>query len=533
MLFTGKNLFKYIFSDTFSFESEGWDLNGLTLSFTGRSKEREPEFLNIYLNNSLRPFRLSLVLGIITFALFYILDLLIFPDQVKTLFIIRFAFIIPLLIAILIFTFAKNFIKYMQIVASLSMYFSSLAVILMVIMIPATAEGYMYYTGLILILFLGYSLTRIRFIYAFFTGWLILGTYETGALIIDTPARIFINNNFFFITANLLGMMISYYLEYSARKNYFLQYQLKKEREKISEAYSMLEKRVIERTKELHESNILLKKEIKRRDEYKQKQAKLEAQLFQLHKMETIGTLAGGIAHDFNNILTPILGYSGMLLDELKEGSPLKEDVEQIQKAAERGKTIVQKVLTFSRYIDTDKKPVLMNEVITETIDLVKVSLSKNISIKTDLSPECGAVMADKPQIQQVLMNIMINAIHAMKEKGGILEIKLNQEFIEKKQVNTCKKVRDGYYNVITITDTGHGMNSETLQRIFEPFYTNKEIGEGTGLGLAIVHGIVKNHSGFIEVVSKPDEGTAFRIYFPEYKNEKIKYKTDEKSFDN
>jgi len=519
MLFTGKDLLRYIFGDTFSFESEGWEIDVLTLSFTGRSKKYETEFLDAYFNNSLRPFRITLILGIITFALFFLLDIFIFPHLVKTLFVIRFAFTIPILIAVLFFTHSGNFKKYMQAVASFTMYFTSLIIILMVILISASTGDYSYYTGIILIMFLSYSTAKIRFIYAFLTGWLIIGTYEVAAILINTPIKILINNNFFFITANMLGMMISYYLEYTERKNFFLQFQLKRERRNVLEANSLLEKRVTERTKELLKSNTRLKKEIKRRDEYKKKQAILQSQLIQLHKMETIGTMAGGIAHDFNNILTPILGYSGMALDELETDNPLRDDVEQIRTAAERGISLVQKILTFSRHIDTDKKPVLLHEVINETIDLVKVSLSKNVILKTDLSSECGTVLADKPQIHQVLMNIVVNALHAMKGKGGKLNIRLNNEFVEKKRLSPYKNLKEDNYVVITISDTGHGMNSETVQRIFEPFYTNKEIGEGTGLGLAIVHGIVKNHNGFIEVVSKPGVGTVFRIYFPEYKN--------------
>ncbi len=519
MSFIRKSLLKNIFGDTFSFDSEDWELDTLTLSFLGRSKKHEKEFLDTYIKNSLTPFRIALGLGIITFALFFLLDVLTFPDLARKLFIIRFAITIPMLIAILIYTYAKSFAKYMQQVASFTMYITSVSIMSMVILISSSTNDYSYYTGIILILFLGYSIARIRFIYAFITGWLIIGTFEIGAILIDTPMKILLNNSFFFVTANFLGMMISYYLEYTERRNFFLQLQLKKERKNVLKANSMLEKRVKERTKELLDINNRLKEEIKNKDEYKQKQAKLESQLIQLHKMETIGTLAGGIAHDFNNILTPILGYSGMILDELEHDSPLKEDVEQIRTAAKRGKTIVQKVLTFSRHIDTDKKPVLLNEVIKETIDLVKVSITKNVILKTDLSPECGTVLADKPQIHQVLMNILVNALHAMEGKGGKLNIRSNNEFVDKKRLKPYNNLREGNYVVITISDTGHGMNNETLQRIFEPFFTNKEIGEGTGLGLAIVHGIVKNHNGFIEVTSKPGVGTVFRIYFPEFKN--------------
>jgi len=519
MLFFNRDTFKNIFGDTFKLDFEDWDINILTLSFSGTSKKYEKDFLNTYFKSSIKPFRLSIALGIVIYAVFFMLDVLLFPDLEKELFIIRFGLVIPMMILMILLSYSDIFKRYMQPIASFAMFFTSLGVIIMVIITAESANNYSYYAGIILILFFGYTIARLRFIYSFVTGWLIILAYEIAAIAFThTPAEVLVNNNFFFISANFVGMLVAYYLEYTERWNFYLSLQLRNERENVLKANAMLEERVKERTKDLKGMNDRLKREIKRRDEYKKEKSELESHLFQLQKMETVGTLAGGIAHDFNNILTPVLGYSGMVLDELNAEDPLREDVEQIQIAAKRGKTLVQKILTFSRHIDTEKKTVSLKEIVEEAVSLLKVSLSKSVVLKTEYSPGTGSVLADKSQIHQVVMNLMVNASHAMKETGGKLNVSLSSEYVEKKRLKPYKKLKEGNYAVITVSDTGHGMDNETMRRIFEPFYTKKEIGEGTGLGLAVVHGIVKNHNGFIEVVSKSGVGTVFRVYFPERK---------------
>ena len=521
MLLVNKDPFKSIFGDAFSLDIEDWSLNKLTLKFTGPARKLEKTFHETFYKNSILPFRLSLLLGTAIYALFFTLDITLFPDLEKEFFIIRFEFVIPIMVIFFVLSFTNFFRRYMQFIASLGMFITSFGIVLMVVITAETANNYSYYAGIILILFFSYTIVRIRFIYAFVTGWLVMLSYEVAAIFFtDTPPHVLLNNNFFFISSNLVGMLISYYLEYNDRWNFFLQLKLKQERQKVFEANEMLEQRVRERTRELLDTNKKLNREIKQRDLYKNEKAKLETQLFQLQKMETIGTLAGGIAHDFNNILTPILGYSGMILDDIEPGSQLHDDIVQIQHAAKRGKELVQKVLTFSRHIKAEMKPVRLDEIVSEAIDLVKVSLPENIVLKTDFADNTGLVMADRPQIHQVVMNLMINALHAMKDKGGRLEIRINSEFVSKEQIEPNRKIKEGNFVVLTVSDTGIGMNNKTLNRIFEPFYTNKEVGEGTGLGLAVVHGIVNNHNGFIDVVSKQNVGTVFRVYFPEHGDE-------------
>jgi len=233
--------------------------------------------------------------------------------------------------------------------------------------------------------------------------------------------------------------------------------------------------------------------------------------------METIGTLAGGIAHDFNNILTPILGYTEMALEELSEESLLRYDIDQINVAATRGKDLVQQILTFSRQVDFDKKPLKLDEIVMEVMKLIRASFPSNIEIRQDLDAKTGTVLADATQMHQIIMNLATNALHAMKASGGELSVKLDLAEVGVRPIKGTAKIRKGTYVRLIISDTGHGMDKRTIERIFEPFFTKKEVGSGSGLGLSVVHGIVNNYNGTIVVESKPGEGSKFMIYLPQH----------------
>ena len=315
-------------------------------------------------------------------------------------------------------------------------------------------------------------------------------------------------------------MLISYFLELSTRKEFYMRILLEQEKENVKIANNALEKRVQERTKQLSNANMDLKKEIEIRKKFERERAELEKQLFQLQKMETIGTLAGGIAHDFNNILTPILGYTDMAREELPEESNLRFDLEQINNAALRGKDLVQQILTFSREVDFEKKPIQIQPIVAEVLNLLKSSFPPSVQIKQDLDLQTGTVLADPTHIHQIVMNLCTNANHAMMKTGGILNIKLDSVTINKKSADKIPNLKNGDYIRLTISDTGYGMDIKTKERIFEPFFTRKEVGSGSGLGLSVVHGIINNYGGAIIVDSKPGKGTVFMIYLPKYSND-------------
>lgn len=495
----------------------------ITLAFRGSDRHLEKEFSEDYFNRSLLPFRFSIVLAIFFYGIFAILDALMFPELKELFWLIRFGLVTPILAAVILLSYSKIFKKIMQPVILGIMYLTGLGIIVMNIYASKLVQDYSYYAGLFLILMFGYTFIRARFIYATIAGWSIVITYEITAIwLAHTPVEILINNNYFFISANVIGMFISYFLENSVRRDFYMRKLLQNEQEKVQRANETLEKRVEERTRQLTSANRDLKKEIEMRKHHQKERNKLEAQLLHLQKMETIGTLAGGIAHDFNNILTPILGYTEMALEELPDESTLKYDVEQISNAATRGKDLVQQILTFSRQVDVDKKPIELHLVVTEVMNLIRASFPSNIEIRQDLKKDCGTVLADSTQMHQIIMNVCTNAYHAMMNKGGRLNVGLDVLDVDAKRLKAANKIKSGTYVRITISDTGHGMDKQTMDRIFEPFFTKKEVGSGSGLGLSVVHGIVSNYHGAIEVESKPGKGSSFKIYLPQHTPESV-----------
>jgi len=204
-----------------------------------------------------------------------------------------------------------------------------------------------------------------------------------------------------------------------------------------------------------------------------------------------------------------------MALEELPEESTLRFDMEQINNAALRGKDLVQQILTFSRQVNVERKPVKLNQILTEVINLVKASLPHEIEIRKSIDSGIGIILADPIHIHQIIMNLCTNAIHAMKNMGGILDIKVDSVMVDKKTVKKINNLKIGNYVRIRLSDTGHGMDRRTKERIFEPFFTRKEVGSGSGLGLSVVHGIVSNYNGAITVESTPGKGTLFTVYLP------------------
>ena len=514
------NIFKYVGSRFLGLPTAGNEslsINYLTLSFTGELYQYEEEFHQDYFKKSVNPFRFSLILSMIFYGAFAFLDVATVYSLRGVFWFIRFGVVFPVLIAAFLFSYSRIFKKFMQFTISCIIFCSSFGIIVMIIL-AAKVGNYSYYAGLILISIFGYTFSRARFIYASMAGWSIVISYQITAIWVShTPVTILISNDSFFISANVIGMFISYFLELSARIEYYMRIQLEQEKENVKTANDALEKRVEERTQQLSNANQDLKKEIEIRQKFERERAELEKQLFQLQKMETIGTLAGGIAHDFNNILTPILGYTDMALEELPAESNLRFDIEQINNAAHRGKDLVQQVLTFSREMDFENKPIQLQPIVAEALNLIKSSLPPSVEVKQHFDQNIGTVLADPTHIHQIVMNLCTNANHAMLKTGGILEVRLDSVKIDQRSAEKIPNLKKGEYIRMTISDTGHGMDIKTQERIFEPFFTRKEVGSGSGLGLSVVHGIINNYDGAIVVDSTPDKGTTFVIYLPKF----------------
>lgn len=242
---------------------------------------------------------------------------------------------------------------------------------------------------------------------------------------------------------------------------------------------------------------------------------RLEEDLKQFQKMQSIGTLASGIAHEFNNILAAILGYTELTQDDLPQQSPAWHNLQAVRTAGMRAKELVRQILAFSRQQPMERQPVPYGPLVEEVLSLLRVSLPKTIDIQQHIGCDTGYVIADRTQMHQIIMNLCSNAEHAMRQTGGVLEIRVDTAEVDGMFAARHSPLQPGPHIRLIIRDSGRGIPAEMLERIFDPFFTTKEIGQGTGMGLAIVHGIVSSHGGAITVESTMGVGTTFTIYLP------------------
>ncbi len=253
--------------------------------------------------------------------------------------------------------------------------------------------------------------------------------------------------------------------------------------------------------------------DITARVEAERSRRELEEQLRQSQKLEAVGTLAGGIAHDFRNLLNGIIGYAELLAPPLA-GRQEAGDLAQLQAFAERGRQLVERILTFSRRSDGSRQPLRLGDQVAEVLSLLRATLPASIEIRTLVRPDAPAVMADPTAVHQVLMNLCTNAAHAMTE-GGTLSIVVEPLEVRDSMARANPDLHEGPYALITVRDTGTGIDPAVVSRVFDPFFTTKSPGSGTGLGLAMVHGILKSHQGAVRLSSTVGQGTEVRCFFP------------------
>jgi signal transduction histidine kinase len=244
-------------------------------------------------------------------------------------------------------------------------------------------------------------------------------------------------------------------------------------------------------------------------------QTRLEAQLRQAQKLEAVGQLAAGVAHNFNNMLTAIMGYVGLALDNLPANHPVVGDLEGVQKTAQRAANLTHQLLAFTRTQNTQPRLFNLNELIINMKSMLRQLISETIELEILPAPELGWVKIDVGQFEQVLVNMVVNARDAMPE-GGELTLATANVTLDTSYTTPYEEIAPGNYVKLSVSDTGCGMTPETKEHIFEPFFTTKEVGKGTGLGLATCFGIVKQSQGHIAVQSEPGQGTTFEIYLPQ-----------------
>ncbi|MEO8139605.1 MAG: response regulator [Gemmatimonadota bacterium] len=242
---------------------------------------------------------------------------------------------------------------------------------------------------------------------------------------------------------------------------------------------------------------------------------RLDEQVRQAQRMEALGEFSGGIAHDFNNLLAAIRGYTELAARDLVGNPEVREDLDAVMQATGRATDLVQQILTFSRQQPQERHSIRLQPIVAESLKLMRAAIPATIEFDVAVAEDAPAVLANASQIHQVLMNLGINAWHAMQGRPGRLQVQLEPWVVDAKAAATNTRLRPGAYVRVSVSDTGYGMDAATLRQVFEPFFTTKPPGEGTGLGLAVVHGIMDDHDGVVTVHSQPGEGTVFRLYFP------------------
>ena len=616
---------------------DGIKVNLFTLSFPG---ELEEAFLRDYFQKSLRHVRIALLLAVFFYGIFGILDAWIAPEVKEKLWLIRYAVFLPFAICAFLFSFSSHFRRYMQLCLTAVILVAGFGIIQMILIAPYPGN-YSYYAGLILVFIFGYTFFKLRFVWATVAGWMIVFAYELAAVWLNqTPIAILLNNNFFFLAGNIIGMFACYSIELYSRRDFMQARMLDAEKRKAKAWNRELEKEVNDRTAQLVQANEELKDEVlerKRAEEIAREseqrfrylsenspeiiytlgydgvftyvnpawervlghavtevigkyfidfstredagkyiqlfkrirddkeiltdvtgtlmhkdgsarlfslsgatnldsggrvtgmvgilkditeQQKLQVQLQQAQKMEAMGTLAGGVAHDFNNILSAIIGYSELAALEVLKETKVEANLKEVLRACQRAKELVKQILAFSRKSEEELKPVEIKLIVKEALKLLRASLPTTIEIRQQIDTELGIVEADPTQIHQLLMNLCTNSAAAMGDDGGVLEVSLKEVNLVSRPTPKYVDLGPGSYLQLSVRDTGHGMTSDVLEKIFDPYFTTKEKGKGTGLGLAVVHGILKRHRGGITVDTTPGKGTTFHVYLPKMERE-------------
>lgn len=486
----------------------------LTLSFNGPLSHLEKDFREFRYRESLWRVRAALWVAAVFYAVFGVLDAAIAPESKMIFWWIRYGGVCPGILLALVMTWHPLFSRVDQPVLFVLSLAAGVGIILMVIIAgpPAT---YSYYAGIILIFIHIHTFLRMHFIWASGCTWLIVVCYEIGAVwIADTPSAILVNNNFFFISANLLCMLACYSMELQDRKSYYYHHRLNCEKDKVAESNALLDQKVTERTLELETANQHLKTEMADRLAAEESRRELEAELNRMQRMEAIGTLAGGIAHDFNNILSAILGYTELTLDSVEKDSEVWENQVEILRAAMRAKDLTRQILTFSRQTDQEIQPVRLDLLIQEAMKMMRATLPATIDVRQSLQSS-ACVLGDPGQLHRIIVNLCTNAAYAMGDRPGTLTVNLEETQVDDKDPPSADSPAPGRYCRLSISDTGCGMTPDIMEKAFNPFFTTKPLNQGTGMGLSVVHGIVKAGKGSIRIDSRPGQGATFTVYLP------------------
>lgn len=458
--------------------SERLPLHPLTLAYP---PSLEKPFLDKYLADVLPVQRIALLSGALLYALFAILDELVVPGQLKTLWTIRFGIVCPSLLACFLFSFSSSYKRYSQVLLPLVITGAGLGIIVMAAEVSAPAN-YLYYAGLFLVFFYLYTFSGVLFPRAAISGLVIVVAYEIVAIwVIHTPFFILTSNNFFFISASCLGVLACYSLEKGARRNFYLGHLLEQERAKVAEANRELARKVEERSRELE---------------------KTHRQLIHSEKLATAGMLAASIVHEFGS---PIFAIRNFLENLQQSGVPAEDRAFAALAVEECGRlsTLLGSLRDFHRPTSGRKEEVELGRLLDDIVLLCGNRLQSGaIALEKHYGSGLPRIKAVRDQIKQVALNLLTNAIDAVSEKDGGRRVKIGIEAVPESVA-------------ISFEDNGEGIEPHLMDRIFEPFVSSKDAKIGTGLGLAIAYGIVRAHGGTIEAANNEGPGARFRVTLP------------------
>ena len=439
------------------------------------------------------------------------------PEHRHITWLIRYAFVCPCILTVIGATFLPRLHGHLQPMMSVALAIAGLGIVLMIIIAPEPFNYY-YYAGLTLLLMFGYSFISLRFLWASMSGLIIVVLYNIAAVLTETPPLELISNNFFLISANIAGMLICYTIEFMGRRNFFLMHLLADERRKIEQVNDQLEARVSERTVALEEMNHQLSLEMAENERAEEERRRLEGQLKQAEKLETIGRLTAGVAHDLNNILSGLVTYPDLLLMDLPEDSPWQKPLSIIQRSGRKAAAIVQDLLSLARQGISEKNIVNLNQIVSDYLASPEyaqlLSNHPQVRVGIDLDKAALYIKGSALHISKTLMNLLHNACEANLVDGTVRITTENCYF--DKPYDLYERIEEGEYVVLSVADTGIGINQEDLTKIFEPFYTKKKLGRsGTGLGMTLIWSTVKEQGGFIDIQTKEGRGSTFKLYFP------------------
>jgi signal transduction histidine kinase/CheY-like chemotaxis protein len=488
-------------------------IHPLTLRFEGEDGRIEEDYKAHFHVRYLSLIRTCHWIGLLFYAGFGVLDLYLFPEKAATFLFIRLAMVCPFFLAGWILTYQSWYERVSAPVLMFLVILTGTGYSLMSAMVPPV-HSFGYYAGLLACIIFGYTFIRLPVVYATLAGWLVFLIYWQFGIPPDQPHGLMINQIIYLAGLNLLLMVICYSVERADRHNYYLARLLAAEKAKVSMINAGLEQIVAHRTEDLQSVNEKLSQEIEAHKASQSAREQLTRQLRQAQKMEAIGTMAGGIAHDFNNILGSLMGFTELALDDAAPGSSQQDNLQEVLTAGKRARDLVRQILAFSRRGEQCMAAVELGDVILEGQKLLRATMPTSIEIELELEAR-PKVLADATQINQLLMNLAINASHAMIDDTGKINIRLEQTEIDPSFCSQHPGTSPGPHARLTITDNGSGIAPEIMDRIFDPFFTTKPQGQGTGLGLSVVHGIVKNHGGAVTVNSQVGQGATFDIYLP------------------